>query len=128
VSTHRSRVDYPQLSGFEGVHLENSFVLALKATPGLLTLDVELVLTPEHPAYHPPAPGEQNRYARASIDFPDVRSLTWTGQGTPPAVDASGETDYGGIDALFRDGSVFHLEGDWGSIDVVSGPPRVIWS
>ncbi|MDT7840978.1 hypothetical protein [Streptomyces justiciae] len=65
---------------------------------------------------------------RARIEFPEVRNLTWTDQGTPPAVDASGETDYGGIDALFRDGPGFHIEGDWGSIDVVSGAPRIIWS
>ncbi|MCW8377675.1 hypothetical protein [Streptomyces justiciae] len=125
MSTYGFRVDYPQLSGFEGVHLENSFVLDLKAAPGRLTLDVELVLTPEHPAYRPPAPGEQNCYARARIDIPDVRSLTWTDQGTPPAVDASGETDYGGIDVLYWDGAAFHVEGDWGSIEVVSGPPCI---
>lgn len=122
------KVDYPQLTGFEGVYLEDSFVLGVTASPGRLALDVELVLTARHPAYRPPAPGEQNCYARAVIEFPDIRSLTWTGQGTPPAVDAAGETDYGGIDALYWNGSAFHIEGDWGSIDVVSGAPRISWS
>ncbi|AZP23510.1 hypothetical protein EJC51_31045 [Streptomyces aquilus] len=114
------------MSGFEDVYLEDSFVLGVTATPGRLCLDVDLVLTAHHPAYRPPAPGEQNCYIRARIEFPHVRSLTWTDQGTPPAVDASGEADYGGIDALFWDGSAFHLEGDWGSIDVASGPPGII--
>ncbi|MFF5495176.1 hypothetical protein [Streptomyces aquilus] len=120
------RVDYPQLSGFEHVYLEDSFVLGVTASPGRLSLEMDLVLTVHHPPYRPPAPGEQHCYTRARIEFLQVRSLTWTDQGTPPAVDASGETDYGGIDALFRDGSAFHIEGDWGSIDVVSGPPGII--
>jgi hypothetical protein len=120
------KVDYPQMDGFENVYLEDSFVLAIEATPARLVLDVELVLTPQHPAYHPPAPDEQNCYARAAIEFRNVRDLAWTGQGTPPAQDASGAKDYGGIDALFRNGSVFHMEGDWGAIDVTSAAP-VIW-
>lgn len=117
--------DYPQLNGFEHVHLEDSFVLGIEAAPGRLALDVELVLTPQHPAYHPPTPGEQNCYARAAIEFCNVRNLNWTGQGTPPATDASGEKDYGGIDALSRNGAVFHLEGDWGVIDVTSDAPEI---
>jgi hypothetical protein len=120
------KVDYPHLSGFENVFLEDSFVLGIEATPGRLRLDVELVLTPQHAVYHPPAPGEQNCYARATIEFPNVRNLVWTGQGTPPAVDASGDVDYGGIDSLFWNGSAFHIEGDWGAIDVTSAGPVIL--
>ncbi|MFF4358473.1 hypothetical protein [Streptomyces sp. NPDC001604] len=119
------KVDYAQLDGFANFYLEDSFVLEVKATPGSLVLEVELVLTPQHPAYHPPAPGEQHCYARATIEFPKVRNLMWADQGTPPAVDASGAKDFGGIDALFWNGSVFHVEGDWGAIDVASAPPVV---
>jgi len=119
------KADYPQLDGFESVYLEDSFVLGIEATPTRLVLLMELVLTPGHPAYHPPAPGEQNCYARATIEFRNVRSLTWAGQGSPPATDASGEMDYGAIDALFRNGSLFHLEGDWGAIDVASDAPEI---
>ncbi|RPF35943.1 hypothetical protein [Streptomyces sp. TLI_185] len=119
------KIEYPKLDGFANVYLEDSFVLQVKATPGYLAFDVELVLTPQHPAYHPPAPGEQACYARATIEFPEVRNLVWSGQGTPPAVDASGSKDYGGIDALFWTGSAFHLEGDWGAIDVASALPVI---
>lgn len=118
-------VDYAQLDGFANVYLEDSFVLEIKATPGLLVLEVELVFTPQHPSYHPPASGEQHCYARATIEFPNVRNLMWADQGTPPAVDASGTKDFGGIDALFWNGSVFHVGGDWGVIDVASAPPVV---
>lgn len=119
------RVDYPRLVGFEYLYLEDSFVLGIEATPGRLVLDVELVLTPQHPTYHAPAPDEQNCYARATIEFQRVRKLVWSGQGTLPATDASGEKDYGGIDALFWNGSSFHMEGDWGTIEVTSAAPVV---
>jgi len=39
---------------------------------------------------------------------------------TPPARDASGELDYGGIDGYEWDESGHHLFGDWGRIDVVA--------
>ena len=116
---------YQELDGFADVYLEDSFVLEIRATPGHLTFEVELVLTPRHPSYHPPAPGEQACYARATIQFPQVRELVWSGQGTPPAVDASGSKDYGGFDALFWNGSAFHVEGDWGVIDVSSAVPVI---
>ncbi|MGI5377901.1 hypothetical protein ACQEV2_27375 [Streptomyces sp. CA-251387] len=119
------KVEYPQLAGFENLYLEDSFVLGIEATPARLALEVELVLTPQHPSYHPPGADEQNCYARAVIEFQNVRDLSWTGQGTPPALDASGDKDYGGIDTLFWNGSVFHLEGDWGVIEVASAGPVV---
>lgn len=51
---------------------------------------------------------------------------TWTGRGSiRPAVDASGEQDWGGIDALRQLGAVYQLEGDWGTIEVVSQEPIV---
>jgi len=118
-------LDYSQMVGFADVYLEDAFVLEVKATPGSLALDVEVVLTAQHRAYRPPASGEQNCYARGTIEFPNVRDLAWVGQGTPPAVDASGSKDYGGIDALFWNGSVFHVEGDWGVMDVTSDLPVI---
>ncbi|MFE7324760.1 hypothetical protein ACFU8W_07275 [Streptomyces sp. NPDC057565] len=60
------------------------------------------------------------------IEFPAVRELTWTRQSIiRPAVDASGEQDWGGIDALRQLGAVYRLEGDWGAIEVVSQEPIV---
>ncbi|MGW3283335.1 hypothetical protein ACWDR3_01670 [Streptomyces sp. NPDC001002] len=118
-------MSYQQLDGFADVYLEDSFVLEIRAAPGVLTFEVEVVLTPGHPAHHPPAPTERACYARATIQFPQVRELTWSGQGSPPAVDASGSKDYGGFDALLWNGSTFHVEGDWGVMDVSSAAPVI---
>ncbi|MEV6173289.1 hypothetical protein AB0L99_34415 [Streptomyces sp. NPDC051954] len=119
------RTNYSQLSGFENVYLEDSFVLDVKATPGRVTFDLDLVLTPGHPAYRSPNPGEQNCYVRATVEFPEVRHLVWAGQGAPPATDASGDKDYGAIDSLLWNGDAFHLEGDWGEIQVASALPVI---
>lgn len=35
-----------------------------------------------------------------------------------PAVDASGESDFGNIDAWFQEGHVDHLEGAWGTVRI----------
>ncbi|MFI8303888.1 hypothetical protein ACIF80_10590 [Streptomyces sp. NPDC085927] len=60
------------------------------------------------------------------IEFPAVQELTWTRRSSiRPAVDASGEQDWGGIDALRQLGAVYQLEGDWGAIEVASREPIV---
>ncbi|MEV8565608.1 hypothetical protein AB0436_08525 [Streptomyces sp. NPDC051322] len=118
-------LDYPSLDGFENVYLEDSFVLGITASPARLALELDLVLTPGHPAYTTPVPGEQHCYVKATIEFLNVRRLEWTEQGTPPAVDASGSVDYGGVDALHWNGAAFHLEGDWGKADVESSLPVI---
>lgn len=55
---------YFDLRGFEAVYLEDSFVLGVTATPGLLVVDLDVVLTEDHPSYTPPPPEEHYCYRR----------------------------------------------------------------
>lgn len=115
--------DMPELRTY---YLEDSWVLDIVASPGLLTIAIDLVLTSEHPDYGPPRPGEQHCYRRGEIRFTDVTNLEWAGQGViRPARDASGEIDYGNIDALSSDGGTYSLAGDFGSIRVRAGAIHV---
>lgn len=107
---------YTDIPGFAELVLEESFVLDISATPTRLVLCVEFALTPEHPAYAPPPPNENEAYRRGEIRFLGVRRLVWEGQGAQPATDASGERDYGHIDDLRWDDGVYELAGDWGEI------------
>ncbi len=109
---------YFQMPGFESVYLEDSFVLGVTATPGLLIVDLDVVLTEDHPSYKPPPPNEHHCYRRGQIRFHGVRRLHWIAGGTRPAIDASGVADYGGVHELSADGSSFVLTGDFGNIDV----------
>lgn len=46
--------------------------------------------------------------------------LTWTYQGTPPALDASGEIDYGTVDEFTWTAGEFAFVGHWGQVQVNS--------
>mgnify|MGYP000368437538 CR=1 FL=1 len=116
---------YTDLPGFEALVLEESYVLGIQATPGALTFDVDLVLTPEHPAYAPPAADETECFRRGRVRFCEVHRLVWDQQGAPPATDASGEIDFGHIDSLVWDDGTFRLEGDWGRMEVSASRAEV---
>jgi hypothetical protein len=119
------RIEYIDIPGFESVYLEDSFVLSIEARPGTLEFVLDLVLTPEHPSYREPGPDEQNCYQKSRISFTGVQSLAWARQVEQPAIDVSGEQDYGAIDVLWREGHGSHLEGEWGVIDVQSEAPVI---
>lgn len=107
--------DLPPLANFL---LEESYVLDLVAQPGVISIRSDLVLTPEHPEYAMPSPGEQMCFRLGTITITGVRDLTWTGQGLPPAVDANDERDYGNIDSFEWESGRFVLEGSFGVLDV----------
>ncbi|MGV9645728.1 hypothetical protein [Streptomyces sp. NPDC003514] len=113
-------IPYTRFPGFDGVGLEESFVLDIQATPGRLSITLDLRIGSAHPAYWDPLAGEVACFRKAVIEFSAVRELTRSRQGVVrPAVDASDERDWGGIDELRQLGAVYHLEGDWGAIEVV---------
>ena len=41
--------NHPSLSGFENVSLEDGYVLDITVHPGVLTLELDLLLWPGHP-------------------------------------------------------------------------------
>ncbi|GEL95834.1 hypothetical protein [Cellulomonas composti] len=117
--------DYWSILGFEGLYLEDSWVLDITARPGVLEFVVDLVLRESHPRYEAPKVGEQYCHRRGVLRFEGVSSLRWEGQGSVPATDATGEQDYGSVDALRVTDDVYTVEGDFGRIVVASAPPSV---
>jgi hypothetical protein len=110
-------VPYQQSPGFEALLLEDSFVTSIVATPRRLDLSLDLVLLPDHECFVRPSMN-QHCYVPARISFISITSLSWFGQHNRPAIDATGELDYGGIDALVRSSSGWTLVGDWGQIEL----------
>lgn len=107
---------YWELSGLEHIYLEDSWVLQIPATPAMVRVDCDFVLTEDHADYRPPRAGEMYCYTRGALIFHNVVDLVWKQQGVPPAGDATGELDFGGIDSLtFAEGD-FSFEGDFGTI------------
>jgi hypothetical protein len=117
-------IDYNMFPGLVGVFLEDSYVLGISETSDQLVFRLDAVLTPDHPAYQPPRPGEQYCYAEGSLVFPDVTRVVWFKRGSSHYTDASGEEDLGNIDILTEDGNGFVAEGDWGAVRISGAQPR----
>ena len=118
---------YEELPGFEHLYLEDSWVLGVHESGDELRFDIEVVLTENHPDWLPPKLGELYAYKRVALVFRKPREVTWLERMTgPPAVDASGEIDYGHIDVFRWAGSTFDLQGEWGRVRVHGDPPVVI--
>jgi hypothetical protein len=63
-------VDWRELREFAAVDLEKSFVLGWEVEAGLLMIDVDLYLMPEHAGYEEPRPAEKVCIRPATLEFP----------------------------------------------------------
>jgi hypothetical protein len=113
---------YEAFSDLAGVHLEDSWVLELAPSDDGLALRLEAVLTPEHPLYEPPMPGEHHCYRTAWLSVHGEHRMEVHLSGSRPAVDATGEVDFGNVDtfAFNQSEDRWELEGDWGRARVRS--------
>jgi hypothetical protein len=116
---------YVELNGLKEIVPEESYVLGVVARPAELIFDIEFVLTKQHPAYVAPTSTETECFKRGTLKFVRVERLVWEGQGAPPAIDASGERDFGHIDSFEWEDQLYVLAGDWGRIETTAGAAEV---
>ncbi|WIM94539.1 hypothetical protein ACTOB_006568 [Actinoplanes oblitus] len=99
------------------VYLEDSWVLGIASTERDVAFQLDAVLTPSHPLYQPPAPGEQHCYRPARLSV-SSRKLRLDRSELPAATDASGDSDFGNVDVVAHvvwDGEpAWEMSGDWG--------------
>lgn len=99
------------------VYLPDSWVLSVETDDGSVCFLLDAVVQEGHPRYYwPPKAGEQYPYVR----------LRWCLRGRvhwdegpnldQPAIDASGESDFGNIDVWLQSGNRHTLEGEWGCV------------
>jgi hypothetical protein len=118
-------LNYDELPGLEDVYLEDSFVREVVQELTFLSFTLTAALAPSHPAYEPPPKGEKHCFRSAALTFPAVRRRIWHTPRRSGFVDAAGAVDYGNIDRFVAEPKGFyHLEGEWGSIDIESGAPQ----
>lgn len=118
---------YHTIRGLENVYLEDSFVLSVTATPGIVEFQVEVVLMEAHPRYSEPLPGEQYCYRNARLRFVGVQGLRWQMGGIHASRDATNEADYGGFDNFETTEHGFSLEGDFGALTIDSGECQIVF-
>jgi hypothetical protein len=102
------------------VYLEDSWVLDVASSEHGVTFRLDAVLTPDHPRYQSPAPGEQHCYRRARLTVASTKRSVLNRSDAPAATDASGERDFGNIDVFSTvdsEGDVaWEMSGDWGEL------------
>ena len=118
-------IDWRKLREFAGVDLSKSFVLAWGLDRDALLIDVDLLLTPEHPFYEQPRPAEKVCIRPATIEFPYCESVrlndSKTNSRTADAIAAFG---HGAITALRRinDGP-YEIVGEFGTVRIDAERP-----
>lgn len=105
-----------QIECLRHIYLEDSFVLGLIETQSSIEFELEAVLTPEHPSFHPPKPKEQHCYKKFVLRLDGCSNVNWTRKSLTPTTDANGEVDFGNIDHFGVTEDLMHLEGDWGEV------------
>lgn len=121
------RRDYWELTGFEQLYLEDSWITAIQIDTDSVRIDADIVLRENHPSYTSPLPGEKYCYRSGVICFQNVSSVDWRGRGAPAAVDASGERDFGSFDEFHvLNKNQYVLSGDFGKLVVDCSAP-VVW-
>jgi len=119
------KVPYYEISGFEDVFLEDSWVYEIREDSSELVFSLDFVLREKHKLYAPPLSNEQYCYRRGYIRFHKPSAVTWLRKTMTPYVDVTGEADFGNIDTFYFFGDHFHLEGGWGELEIVSPPPTI---
>ena len=116
---------YHAIPGLEHFYLEDSWIIAIDQSDGL-RFKLEAVVTEEHPAYRELKPGEQYCYRWLTISWPASASIDFQPSGQPPAVDATGATDYDNIDRFEWADARFEVEGNFGRVTVEGPSPSVL--
>jgi hypothetical protein len=112
---------YQGLDSLKNYFLEDSYVLAIHIFPGRLAIELDAVLTNEHPGYVNPRKGEQYCFKRSIIIFDGITSIIRFSFNYDVAIDVNDEMDMGNIDYLaMEDGNLFHVSGPWGNIDLIA--------
>ena len=115
---------YEELNGLAEIVLEESHVLGVAAQPGELTFEVDFALTQGTR----PTPATAERDGMLSPRHPALRrgrAPRLGRSGSPPAIDASGESDFGHIDSFEWEDGRYVINGDWGRIEATAGAVEV---
>ncbi len=112
---------YHEIEGLEKVHLEESIVRSVVATPGAVTIAFEAYLHRDHPSWHEPRVGEAWTWVPALMAFTSVTRTHWVDGQRPPSRNADGTIDYDEFSSFTRDGDDYEIDCGAGTISLTAG-------
>ena len=127
VSNTPEAIDWRELREFAAVDLTQSFILSWEMQSGLLLVDVDLFLIPEHPSYEEPRPAEKVCIRPAVIEFPLCEAIESDRiQAGPDPTAAVAKLGHGAIDGVRRlvDGR-YEISGVFGVVLVDAERPVI---
>ena len=117
-------VDWRRLREFSDVDLTKSFVLSWHVEADTLLVDVDLLLTPEHPFYEKPRPAEKVCIRPAVIEFPYCESLHADGVSGRGLAETAAGIPHGPIESFRRLASGhYEIGGEFGTVVVDAERP-----
>ncbi len=119
-------MDLTQIKLFEGIDLNDSFVLNWKCEGDRLSFDLDASIWPESEHYTKPNEGEYTCYRKATLEFIGANKISGliSIESAPSTIEADGSKDYGNIDSLQKSGDSFELTGGFGTVHILGGELR----
>jgi hypothetical protein len=116
-------IDWREMELFQGIDLNDSFVLHWDVEPHLVVFELEASLWPESEFYRTPKKGDYTCYRTARLMFRDYDSISglFSMNDVKPTVGPDNMVDYGNIDSLYQEGAVFRVYGDFGEVEIRGG-------
>ncbi len=119
-----SPTDWRQLREFAAVDLNQSYILSWHLESETLMVDIDVLLTSEHPFYEKPRPAEKVCIRPAIIEFPFCEEISVDGRVSDDADETSAGLGHGLIESLRRyDDGRYEIKGDFGTVFVSAERP-----
>ena len=116
-------MDWRKLKEFEGIDLNDSFILNWQCTENEFALLIEASIWPDSQFYQAPKENEYTCYKQAQLTFSNCKTIV----GIKPMkqaksnTDPDGSIDYGNIDTLAKTELGFELTGEFGNVQIQGG-------
>jgi hypothetical protein len=124
--TESTGTDWRQLREFAAVDLNKSFILSWYVESDILMIDIDVLLTEEHPIYEKPRPAEKVCIRPAIIEFPYCEEIS-VGDIIGESIGKTAESlGHGAIEGLQRleDGR-YEISGNFGTVLITSERPSL---
>ncbi|HNP36582.1 MAG TPA: hypothetical protein PKK10_12095 [Woeseiaceae bacterium] len=121
----KAAVDWRQLREFHDVDIGHSYILSWKMQADTLVIDVDLVLTEQHPFYVPLRPAQKACICAATLEFPACSLIVLDHEQRPATPAEVADTLRGGmIESLCRiDDGPYVISGKFGTVSVTAERP-----